>query len=229
MFVDLSTFYETICHRKLEEAALRLRCPMTLLNVAFQVYRGCRLLSAENKISPGAFAGQGILAGCPIAPALSKLALYDCCQRAHDSQYADTISVWLDDISGDVESKYPKATAARIYKFYSLLKEELGSAELQLSKDKTAFVCSDGETTRALKALLKPEDPKVVSVVKDLGRGRSSPQTCGSADTTHPEGQQEEQQTKAAQGQEKTRDDPHLQCQHPVNRHMGTSGPRPGP
>ena len=169
LFVDLSTFYETICHRKLEEAALRLRFPMTLLNVAFQVYRGCRLLSAENKISPGSFAGQGILAGCPIAPALSKLALYDCCQRAHDSPYADTISVWLDDISGDVESKYPKATAARIYKFYSLLKEELGSAELQLSKDKTAFVCSDGETTRALKALLKPEDPKVVSVVKDLG------------------------------------------------------------
>ena len=169
LFVDLSTFYETICHQKLEEAALRLRFPMVLLNVAFQVYRGCRLLSAENRISPGAYAGQGILAGCPIAPALSKLALFDCCQRAHSSKFADCISVWLDDISGDVESKCPRETAARIYKFYKLIKEELGSAELLMSKDKSAFVCSDGETTKALRALLKAEDPKVVSVVKDLG------------------------------------------------------------
>ena len=107
--------------------------------------------------------------GAPIAPALSKLALYDCCQRAHASQYADTISVWLDDISGDVESKHPRETAARIYRFYTLLKEELGNAELLMSRDKSAFVCSDGETTKALKALLKPDDPKIVSVVKDLG------------------------------------------------------------
>ena len=169
LFVDLSTFYETICHQRLEESALRLSFPMVLLNVAFQVYRGRRLLSAESRISPGAYAGQGILAGCPIAPALSKLALFECCQRAHSSQYADSISVWLDDISGDVESKHPRETAARIYKFYTLLKEELGSAELLMSRDKSAFVCSDGETTKALKALLKPEDPKIVSVVKDLG------------------------------------------------------------
>ena len=38
-----------------------------------------------------------------------------------------------------------------------------------MSRDKSAFVCSDGETTKALKALLKPEDPKICSVVKDLG------------------------------------------------------------
>ena len=122
LFVDLSTFYETISHHRLEESALRLNFPMTLLNVAFQVYRGCRLLSAENRVSPGAFAGQGILAGCPISPALSKLALYDCCRRAHASQCTDTISVWLDDISGDAESKLPQETAARIYRFYTLLK-----------------------------------------------------------------------------------------------------------
>ena len=169
LFVDLSTFYETISHHRLEQSALRLNFPMTLLNVAFQVYRGCRLLSAENRISPGAFTDQGILAGCPIAPALSKLALYDCCRRAHASQCTDTISVWLDDISGDAESKLPQETAARIYRFYTLLKEELGNAQLLMSRDKSAFVCSDGATSKALKALLKPEDPKIVSVVKDLG------------------------------------------------------------
>ena len=169
LFVDLSTFYETISHHRLEQSALRLNFPMTLLNVAFQVYPGCRLLSAENRISPGAFTDQGILAGCPIAPALSKLALYDCCRRAHASQCADTISVWLDDIAGDAESKLPQETAARIYRFYTLLKEELGNAQLLMSRDKSAFVCSDGATSKALKALLKPEDPKIVSVVKDLG------------------------------------------------------------
>ena len=35
LFVDLSTFYETISHHRLEESALRLNFPMTLLNVAF--------------------------------------------------------------------------------------------------------------------------------------------------------------------------------------------------
>ena len=92
-------------------------------------------MSAENRISPGAFTDQSILAGCPIAPALSKLALYG----AHASQCTDTISVRLDDISGDAESKLPQETA-RIYR-----------------------------SSKALKALLKPEDPKIVSVVKDLG------------------------------------------------------------
>ena len=169
LFVDLAVFYETVSHQRLEDIALRLNFPMTVLNVAFQVYRGCRLLSAENRISPGAFAGQGILAGCPLAPALSKLALFDCCRRAHASQCTDTISVWLDDISGDAESKLPQETARRIYRFYTLLKEELGNAQLLMSKDKSAFVCSDGKTTKALKALLKPEDPKICSVVKDLG------------------------------------------------------------
>ena len=38
-----------------------------------------------------------------------------------------------------------------------------------MSREKSAFVCSDGKTTKALKALLKPDDPKICSVVKDLG------------------------------------------------------------
>ena len=74
----------------------------------------------------------------------------------------------------------PRETAARIYRFYTLLKEELGNAELLMSRDKSAFVCSDGETTKALKALLKPDDPKIVSVVEGLGCGccGGCPQTC---------------------------------------------------
>ena len=91
LYVDLTTFYETVSHERLESSALQQGFPMTLLNVAFQIYRGCRILSAENRISPGAFAGKGILAGCPIAPALSKLALFDCCRRARDGQCTDTI------------------------------------------------------------------------------------------------------------------------------------------
>ena len=168
-YMSTTTFYETVSHERLESSALQQGFPMTLLNVAFQIYRGCRILSAENRISPGAFAGKGILAGCSIAPALSKLALFDCCRRAHDSQCTDTINVWLDDISGDAECKLLQETARRIYRFYTLLKEELGAAQLLMSREKSAFVCSDGKTTKALKALLKPDDPKICSVVKDLG------------------------------------------------------------
>ena len=61
-----------------------------------------------------------------------------------------------------------------------------------MSKDKSAFVCSDGEITKALRAMLKADDPKVVSVVKDLGVDAAgcSPEKSRPANRPYPKSQQ---------------------------------------
>ena len=50
--------------------------PPLLLELGLQIYGGPRLLSAENSVSPGIIPTVGLLQGCPIAPAVSKLALH---------------------------------------------------------------------------------------------------------------------------------------------------------
>ena len=53
LFLDLSTFYETISHQRLEQTAYELEYPATLLNIAVQIYRdesshrGFRALSSH--------------------------------------------------------------------------------------------------------------------------------------------------------------------------------------
>ena len=37
LFLDLSTFYETISHQRLEQTAYELEYPATLLNIAVQI------------------------------------------------------------------------------------------------------------------------------------------------------------------------------------------------
>ena len=72
LFLDLTTFFETVSHDRLA----KLQFPATLLNIALQVYRGARILEAASCQSPPAYPTQGVVAGCPIAPCLSKLALH---------------------------------------------------------------------------------------------------------------------------------------------------------
>ena len=44
VFLDLTTFYETIARDRLEQSAIELQFPATLLNIALQIYRGARPL-----------------------------------------------------------------------------------------------------------------------------------------------------------------------------------------
>ena len=54
LYVDLSTFYESICHQKLEESALGLRFPMVLLNVAFPGLSGLQtVVGREQDLARG--------------------------------------------------------------------------------------------------------------------------------------------------------------------------------
>ena len=93
----------------------------------------------------------------PVAPALSKVALFPACRQVHQ------------DMSADVEHFDPQIAARRAYKLYSQFKGLLPSSELLLNFKKSAFTCSDPKAPTALKKLLGPNDPKVCGIVKDLG------------------------------------------------------------
>ena len=169
LFLDLSTFYETVSHSLLHSNAIEVGFPLVVLNGAVQIYRGARILQGDSQSSPPAYAQKGILAGCPVAPALSKVALFPVCNAVHQNGLATVLDVWIDDISADVEHYDPQIAATRAYKLYSLFKELLPTSELLLNFKKSAFTCSDPKAAAALKKLLEDGDPKVCGVAKDLG------------------------------------------------------------
>ena len=169
LFLDLSTFYETVSHSLLHSNAIEVGFPLVVLNGAVQIYRGARILQGDSQSSPPAYAQKGILAGCPVAPALSKVALFPVCDAVHQNGLATVLDVWIDDISADVEHFDPQIAARRAYKLYSLFKELLPTSELLLNFKKSAFTCSDPKAAAALKKLLEDGDPKVCGVAKDLG------------------------------------------------------------
>ena len=152
LFLDLSTFYETISHQRLEQTAYELEYPATLLNIAVQIYRGARVLTAESGHSPATYSSRGVVAGCPIAPSL-----------------LSNLDTWIDDISADMVAKAPDKVAAKSVKVFRMLQASLGQEQLTLSSSKSAFVCTDKDTQKRLQQLLRPGEPPVLGLVKDLG------------------------------------------------------------
>ena len=73
-------------------------------------------------MSPACYAASGLMAGCPYAPALAKLALYPSLSTLRSSNLTDNITAWLDDISVDTEGPNAAHTAARAHKSFQLLK-----------------------------------------------------------------------------------------------------------
>jgi len=168
-FLDLATFFETISHQRLARSAIELEYPATLLNIAIQVYKGARVITADSAQSPATYSPKGVIAGCPVAPTLSKLAIHDPCARLSVSGLVSNLNTWLDDISLDVADTDAGQAASRSVRAYRLIAEGLGSEALVLSKAKSAFVCSDKVAEKRLRALLRPDDPPILSLVRDLG------------------------------------------------------------
>ena len=169
VYLDLTTFYETLAHSRLIASAQELGFPATLLNIAIQIYRGARIIDAEGSMSPVTFTSCGVIAGCPVAPALSKLALYRPCKAVADTGLSAGLDTWIDDVSIDAEDSDAQRAAQKIVALYRTIREELGSAELLISTSKSAFVCTDKHTQHRLKQLLLPGEPPVLHLVKDLG------------------------------------------------------------
>ena len=169
LYLDLSTFYETLSHAKLIESAKILDFPSSVLNIALQIYRGGRIIDAEGNMGPISFTDRGVIAGCPAAPALSKLALYNPLKTVQETGLCAGLDSWIDDVTIDTEDKDPQRAAQKIVSLYRTVSAELGRAELQISTSKSAFVCTDRQTQSRVQQLLREGEPPVLHLVKDLG------------------------------------------------------------
>ena len=59
--------------------------------------------------------------------------------------------------------------AVKSIKVFRMLQASLGQEQLTLSSSKSAFVCADKDTQKRLQQLLRPGEPPVLGLVKDLG------------------------------------------------------------
>ncbi|CAE7617054.1 hypothetical protein AK812_SmicGene43458 [Symbiodinium microadriaticum] len=105
LFVDLSTFYEGVDHLRLCESASRAGFPDLLLHLAVEAYRGGSIVVSDEVASSTAYARKGIIAGCPLAPTLSKLAVGESIRQTCIGPDIDYVGTWIDDISVDTENK----------------------------------------------------------------------------------------------------------------------------
>ena len=81
----------------------------------------------------------------------------------------DHCDVWLDDVSADSLHASPVIAAGAAYEAFRVLKSSLQAEGLVLSQEKTKFVAGTPRSAAALRKLLRPGDPDIVDVVKDLG------------------------------------------------------------
>jgi hypothetical protein len=92
------TFYDQVQWEPLMAQAVEVGFPPLVALLAVQAYAGTRYLTAEGLVSEAIAPAKGMLAGCPHAPALSKVALWDVCQRFVAQGTPANLDTWLDDI-----------------------------------------------------------------------------------------------------------------------------------
>ena len=169
LYLDLSCFYETIIHARLVAHAQEVGFPPLLLWGALCAYRGPRLLSADGLVGPPAYASRGVLAGCPIAVALSKVALWPACNAVLNQPAVAAADTWVDDLSVDFCGPNPQQVAAKGLRVAKTLFAALEAEGLEVSLKKTAWIASSPAVEAALKKQSKGEATQVSSVAKDLG------------------------------------------------------------
>ncbi|CAE7816096.1 unnamed protein product [Symbiodinium sp. CCMP2592] len=140
LFIDIQTFYESVSHELVAQQALLHNFPPLCADTALKVYRGARYIISDSVVSPRCFGASGLMAGCPYAPAIAKLALFPSLSSLHKSKLADNITAWLDDVSVDTEGAQAEKTAHRAVQSYHLLKHALQQDGLHMSIAKTITV-----------------------------------------------------------------------------------------
>ena len=100
------------------------------------------LLSCPEGTAPAVHATRGrLIAGCPAAPALSKVALAAPCQRVLAMRTVVGADLWIDDISVDCESSSARLAAKNALLVSRALLQELRGAGHLPSLKKSYFVC----------------------------------------------------------------------------------------
>ena len=169
LLLDLKGFYENVSHKDLIVGAFKHRYPALLLHGAMQLYRGKRHLCAENMVSAPLVATQGILAGCPLAPGLSKLVMHDIVEPIWQGPPQCHVDLYIDDTGFDVVHSDPKQCANMAYQVWQQARKRFQDAKLPLSIGKTAWICSNKKVEKALAKLLQAGDPAIRDIHRDLG------------------------------------------------------------
>ncbi len=170
LFLDLSTFYEAVDLEALVHTATQLQFPPLLLHSALRSYLGARVLTCEEAVSPPLYARRGLLAGCPLAPMLSKLALFAPLSGVLNSNKSvEGADVWIDDISVDTQDKSAGRAAKHARLLLSRLTQALKTEGHTVSNSKTFFIASSAVAAKALQQILEKGDPEVRTVGADLG------------------------------------------------------------
>ena len=169
LLLDLKGFFENVSHTSLVGAAFRHNYPPLLLHGAMQIYRGKRHLCAEGMLSAPVVATQGIVAGCPLAPGLSKLIMHEVVAPIWHGSPSCHVDLYIDDTGCDIVNQDPKVCAQKAYLVWQRVKRQLEQAKLPLSAGKSAWICSNPKAEKALNKLLRADDPQVKSLAKDLG------------------------------------------------------------
>ena len=169
LLLDLKGFYENVSHKDLIVGAFKHRYPALLLHGAMQLYRGKRHLCAENMVSAPLVATQGILAGCPLAPGLSKLVMHDIVEPIWQGPPQCHVDLYIDDTGFDVVHNDPRQCANMAYQVWQEARKRFRDAKLPLSIGKTAWICSNKKVEKALSKLLQDGDPTIRDIHRDLG------------------------------------------------------------
>ena len=108
------------------------------------------------------------MAGCPFALGLSKLAMHPVMQVLWNMPELCHLDLYIDDSGYDVEDTEVYVVVQRALKIWRVSQHEFGLQNLPISVDKSAWVCSS-RVEIALSKRLKPTDPSIEPIWRDLG------------------------------------------------------------
>ena len=169
VLMDMSTFYDTINLRKLQEEAIGLDYPPLMLELAMQLYCGPKAILAEQELTPFFHVDHGVPAGCPQAPLLAKAVLAPALIPWKEQHPKAHLSSWVDDVGFDLEGTTALQVAQQAVAAYRDLQQRLTGLGLKVNPKKTAFIATDRSTEHALKGLLHEHEPPISKVMRDLG------------------------------------------------------------
>ena len=156
IFLDLGTFYESIEH----ESLIRDAKAGWLLHA----YTGPWLLTCPEGVGPAIHATRGLVAGCPAAPILSKVALAQPCQKFLSMKAVVGTDLWVDDVSA--LAQFAAKNALLVSR--ELLKELKGAGH-HPSLKKSCFIAGSPACEKELRRLRNDEDIQIHQVGKGLG------------------------------------------------------------
>ena len=169
LLLDLKEFYEHVDLNSLITQASCHGFPAVLLQGALQVYTGPRYIQGESCLSAPVRAERGIMAGCPFAVGLSKLALHPVMQELWRHPALSHLDLFVDDSGYDVEHHSPEKCASNAYRIWKEVQAQFKKIDMPVSIKKTAWVCSSKQFEDKLTGYLGPDDPTIQPLWSELG------------------------------------------------------------